>query len=142
MSSGKDDSSEDEGSKKWNGDSSALEDFDKKVARWCRKKYGTEVGNFLWENDVPDIAEMDRAALKTYCEKVWDGINDVNPTAGKTWLPRDSGFWTSEFQIKWVKKQYDRIYQRCSCARSRDFGYEKCEGVEEAPDKALWRMWR
>ena len=33
MSSGKDDSSEDEGSKKWNGDSSALEDFDEKVAR-------------------------------------------------------------------------------------------------------------
>ena len=110
MSSGKDDSSEDEGNKKWNGDSAGLEDFDKKVARWCRRKYGTEVGNFLWENDVPDIAEMDRAALKTYCEKVWDGINDVNTTAGKTWLPRDSGFWTSEFQIKWVKKQYDRIY--------------------------------
>ena len=58
MSSGKDDSSEDEGNKKWNGDSAGLEDFDKKVARWCRRKYGTEVGNFLWENDVPDITEM------------------------------------------------------------------------------------
>ena len=112
MSSGKDGSSSEDDDKKtkWGGSVDGLEDFDKKVGRWCRKKYGTEVGNFLWENDVPAFVDMDRPDFKKHCEMVWEAINDVNPTAGKTWLPRDSGFWATEWHVKWIKKQYDKIF--------------------------------
>jgi hypothetical protein len=64
---------------------------------------------------VPDIAEMGRQALKTHCEMVWESTNDVNPAAAKTCKERDSGFWTAGFQIKWIKKQCDRIHDHASC---------------------------
>ena len=43
-------------------------------------------------------------------EKVWDGINDVSYTQGKSLRPNNSGFWVRDWHTKWVKKQYDRIY--------------------------------
>ena len=85
MSSGKD-SSEDETSvkRKWDGSSDGLEEFEKKVGRWCRRKYGTEVGNFLWENDVPDFVNMDAAGFKVYCEIIWESINDRSSVTAKS----------------------------------------------------------
>ena len=115
MSSGKD-SSEDETSvkRKWDGSSDGLEEFEKKVGRWCRRKYGTEVGNFLWENDVPDFVNMSAAEFKEYCETIWESINDRSSATGKSLRERDSGFKTEAWHVKWIRKQYDRIY---------DYGY-------------------
>ena len=111
MSSGKD-SSEDETSvkRKWDGSPEGLEEFDKKVGRWCRKKFGTEVGNFLWENDVPDFVNMSTAEFKEYCETIWESINDRSSAMGKSLRDRDSGFKTEAWHVKWIRKQYDRIY--------------------------------
>ena len=55
MSSGKDVSSDDErGSKRtWDGNSKGLEEFDKRVGRWCRKRHGTEIaGQIATEGGV------------------------------------------------------------------------------------------
>ena len=44
------DSSDDEKtSKKWNGTVDEMSDWEKQIARWCRKKWGTSVGNLIWE---------------------------------------------------------------------------------------------
>ena len=78
MSSDNDNSSEDDKgkTKRWDGTSSKLEDFDKRFARWCRRRYGTEIGNLLWSNDIPDFVAMNNTHFRAYYEKVSDGIND------------------------------------------------------------------
>ena len=112
MGSSDNESSEDEKSKskRWDGTTKELEAFDKKVGRWCRRKYGTEVGDLLWSNEIPDFAALSNPEFREYCEKVWDGINDVSHTQGKALRPNNSGFWVRDWHTKWVKKQYDRIY--------------------------------
>ena len=102
MSTDNDESSEDDKgkTKRWNGTSRKLEDFDKRIARWCRRKYGTEIGNLLWDNEIPDFATMNNTDFRTYCEKVWDGINDVSSTMGKTLRPNNSGFWVRDWHTK------------------------------------------
>ena len=55
--SGKD--SDDEKEKdKWDGNPLELEEFDKKMARWCRKKFGTSLGNDFWADDLPDLTTI------------------------------------------------------------------------------------
>ena len=50
--------------KKWNGSAKDLDDFDKKIARWCRKQYGTTLGNQLWEKSMPDLEDLHGADCK------------------------------------------------------------------------------
>ena len=94
MGSSDNESSEDEKkkNKRWDGATNQLEAFDKKVGRWCRRKYGTEVGDLLWSNEIPDFAALFNPDFREYCEKVWDGINDVSYTQGKALRPNTSGF--------------------------------------------------
>ena len=103
-------SEDDKKTKRWSGTSSLLEDFDKRIARWCRKKYGTEIGNLLWSNEIPDFASLDNTEFRAYCEKVWDGINDVSSVSGKALRANNSGFWVRDWHTKWVRKQYDKIH--------------------------------
>ena len=50
------DSSDDEKtSKKWNGTVGEMADWEKQIGRWCRKKWGTSIGNLIWENGLPDL---------------------------------------------------------------------------------------
>ena len=109
--SGKD--SDDEKDNKWDGNPLELEEFDKKMARWCRKKFGTGLGNDFWANDLPDLSSIQFGVMwDDYCERVWDAINDVDATKAKLLYPVVSGFWTKAWHHTWIKKQYDRIYDR------------------------------
>ena len=45
-----------------------LDDFDKKIARWCRKQYGTIIGDHLWENSMPDLDGMHGSTWNEHCE--------------------------------------------------------------------------
>ena len=109
--SGKD--SDDERDKdKWDGNPLGLEDFDKKMGRWCRKQYGTRLGNDFWANDLPDITILVGLLWDVYCETVWDAINDVDSSKAKLLYPVASGFWSKAWHFSWVRKQYDRIYDR------------------------------
>jgi hypothetical protein len=109
--SGKD--SDDEQNKdKWDGDPLGLEDFDKKMGRWCRKQYGTQLGNDFWANDMQDISLLTGSTWDDYCEMVWDAINDVDATKAKFLYPVASGFWGKAWHKAWTRKQYDRIYDK------------------------------
>jgi hypothetical protein len=110
--SGKESDDEKE-SDKWDGNPLGLEEFDKKMARWCRKKYGTSLGNDFWANDLPDLKSLAFGSpWDDYCEKVWDAINDVDSAKAKILYDVASGFWSKSWHHSWVKKQYDRIYDR------------------------------
>jgi hypothetical protein len=110
--SGKDSDDEKENGK-WDGNPLELEEFDKKMARWCRKKFGTSLGNDFWADDLPDLATIPYGALwDDYCEKVWDAINDTDAAKAKLLYPVASGFWAKGWHHTWIKKQYDKIFDR------------------------------
>ena len=58
---------------RWDGNALKLDDFDKRIARWCRKQYGTILGNQLWENSLPDVQGLHGSYWNEYCESVWVG---------------------------------------------------------------------
>ena len=93
----------------WDGNPVELDDFDKKMGRWCRKQYSTRLGNDFWANDLPDISVLVGSLWDVYCEMVWDAINDVDSSKAKLLYPVASGFWGKAWHFAWVRKQYDRI---------------------------------
>ena len=94
MAVGSKDSEEDneKSVKKWNGSTIELDDFDKKIARWCRKQYGTIIGDYLWENSMPDLDGMRGSTWNEHCEVVWDAINDKDSHLAKGLWDVSSGF--------------------------------------------------
>ena len=89
--------------------------FEKKIARWCRKKFGTDIGDMFWRDELPvlSLAEpeaIDAAEFEEHCEVVWDSINDSNPSKAKYLYEAASGFWSRRWQMRWRKQQHDRIY--------------------------------
>ena len=109
---GKNDDKEEE-KKKWDGSAEGLEDFNKKIGRWSRSKYGTVFGNHFWLDTLPNIEELtDGTDWYQYCEDVWEVINDDNPTKAKQLYSMTSGFWEKRWHEKWVRAQYDRIYDK------------------------------
>ena len=98
--------------KKWNGSTKDLDDFDKKIARWCRKQYGTTLGNQLWEKSMPDLEDLHGDDWNSYCESVWECINEKDSHMAKGLWEVSSGFWNKQWHEKWRVKQYDRLYDR------------------------------
>lgn len=98
---------------KWDGSADGLDDFNKKIGRWSRKKYGTVFGNHFWNDTLPDIDQiLSGSEWNQYCEDVWEVINEENPTKAKGLYPLTSGFWGTRWQEKWKRAQYDRIFDK------------------------------
>ena len=132
-SSGKD--SDDDSKTKFDGSTGKLSSFDKRMGRWCRQRYGTELGNKFWYNDMPDLGELHGEAFKTYCELVWDAIDDVNSAQAKSLYPIDSGFWEKKWHKRWIRKQFDRIYDKVESLCEGAAGLEvQTLGMERAPE--------
>ena len=110
-----DDSSDDDKSKKlWSGEPESMDTWEKQTARWCRKKWGTIVGNMIWEDCLPDLD--DQAGFTGYCQDAWDSINDRNSTHAKELWSMTSGFWSKKWQKKWRVKQYDKLFDKTECS--------------------------
>ena len=78
----------------WDGSNDGLEDFNKRLGRWCRKKLGTTFGNHFWHDTLPNLAEIiDGPDWNLYAEEVWDSINDYDPAKAKVLYHMSSGFW-------------------------------------------------
>jgi hypothetical protein len=60
----------DDDKEKWDGDPTKLDDFDKRMGRWCRKQFGTRLGNDLWGNQLPDFDLLVDDVWDDYCEVV------------------------------------------------------------------------
>ena len=97
---------------KWNGDSTKLEDFDKKIARWCRRKWGTTIGNMIWENELPKLEDLHGEAWDDHASEIWNCIEDSDTTRAKMLWHIDSGFWNKSWHKKWRKQQYDRLFDK------------------------------
>ena len=107
------DSSDDEKtSKKWNGTVGEMSDWEKQIARWCRKKWGTSVGNLIWEDGLPNLDMLTEDEFYSHLNDVWDSINDSNATQAKELWPVTSGFWSKKWHVKWRRKQYDKLFDR------------------------------
>jgi hypothetical protein len=62
MSKSKGDDDDDKEKNMWDGSAEGLEDFNKKIARWSRKKLGTTFGNHFWQDTLPDMDAMTSGA--------------------------------------------------------------------------------
>ena len=95
------DSSDDEKtSKKWSGTVGDMTDWEKSIARWCRKKWGTTIGNLIWEDDLPVLDDLTKYEYDSHLNDIWDCINDSNSTQAKELWPVTSGFWLKKWQEK------------------------------------------
>jgi hypothetical protein len=97
----------------WDGSPDGLEEFNKKIGRWSRKKLGTTFGNHFWNDTLPNIEDMtDGQDWYDYAEEVWDCINENDPAKAKVLYGMASGFWNKSWHEKWRRTQYDRIYDK------------------------------
>ena len=120
----------------WDGSAEGLEDFNKKIARWSRKKLGTTFGNHFWQDTLPDMDAMTSGAdWNDYCEDVWECINETDPAKAKVLYDLTSGFWSQGWHVKWRRGQYDRIYDKVE-ASVKDMAALEVEalGMENAKD--------
>ena len=106
------DDSDDESSWKWDGSADKLDEFNKRMARWCRSRWGTQYGNHFWNNTLPNVEEYKEGEWNDYCSEVWDVINDMNPAKAKGLWDIQSGFYEKSWHHKWRKAQYDRLYDK------------------------------
>jgi hypothetical protein len=68
-----------------------------------RKKYD-EIGEMIWNGEIPDIEYFSDEDLLVYCQMVLEAIKLNNVTLAKS-LKKDNEFWTREWQITWLKRQ-------------------------------------
>ena len=57
-------------------------EFEKSIARYFRTKFGSEIGNQLWRNELPIIdgdEAIDRAEFKEHCQEVLEAIANHSP---------------------------------------------------------------
>jgi hypothetical protein len=99
-------------SSKWDGSPDGLEEFNKKIGRWSRKKLGTTFGNHFWNDTLPNLEDMTGAVWNEYAEEVWECINESDPAKAKFLYAVTSGFWNKSWHEKWRRTQYDRIYDK------------------------------
>ena len=97
---------------KWDGVATKLEDFDKKIARWCRRKWGTTIGNMIWEDNLPELETLHGEAWDDHASEVWSSIEETDTTRAKMLWHIESGFWNKTWHVKWRKQQYDRLYDK------------------------------
>ena len=80
----------------WTFDGENEEDwdvFDRRMLRYCRKKYGCEIGDKIWLGELPKISLMTGSVYDSYCDSVWNAIDFKDSV--KAWHLYDvaSGFY-------------------------------------------------
>lgn len=129
------DNAEEDKGWKWDGCSERLDDFSKTIARWCRNRWGTTIGNHFWNNTLPDVEtykEGDEWA--EHCSEIWDAINDMNPAKAKVLWDVSSGFYNQSWHKKWRREQYDRLFDKVEATVTGMAALEVEElGMKNAP---------
>ncbi len=71
-------------------------EFEKSIARYFRMKFGSEIGNQLWRNELLIIEGDDaigRAEFREHCQAVLEAIANHSPQKYAIFKPQNSGFW-------------------------------------------------
>ena len=87
-------------------------EFEKSIARYFRLKYGSEIGEMLWRNEMPVIEgddALDRHEFKEHCQIVLEAISISSPQRYATLKPQNSGFWEVDWHLKWRKREWRRM---------------------------------
>jgi hypothetical protein len=75
-------------------------EFEKSIARYCRLKYGSEIGDMLWRNEMPVIEgddAIDRDEFKEHCQIVLEAISVSQSQRYIALKPQNSGFWEVDY---------------------------------------------
>ena len=105
--------SDDDKSWKWDGSASKLDDFNKMIARYCRKILGGKYGMLFWQNALPDLDTiLGPGDWTAYAEEIYEVIADVYPSKARALYPVDSGFWQRAWHVKWRHTEYQRIFDK------------------------------
>ena len=79
-------------------------EFEKSIARYFRMKFGSEIGNMIWRNEMPVIegdGEIDDDEFEEHCKEVLEAITNDSPQKYAILNPAKSGFWEAEWHTKW-----------------------------------------
>ena len=133
---GKDTEDENDGKKEriiWDGNNEGLDDFDKRIGRWCRKMYGTTIGNHIWENSLPEVEGLHGRFWNDHAEMVWDAINEQDSHLAKGLWDVSSGFWQKTWHVRWRRKQYDKLFDKVEASVKDSAALEVANlGMEKA----------
>ncbi len=95
------------------GGKTPFREIDKFMFRYMRMRYGQIIGEGLWKSDLPTIegpGRINNPLFKAHCYEVLDSVAIYNPSQVKILSPDGTPFWTREWQTKWRKEQYARLY--------------------------------
>jgi hypothetical protein len=87
-------------------------EFEKSIARYFRMKFGSEIGDQLWRNDLPILEGDDaigRAEFREHCQEVLEAIANHSPQKYAILKPQNSGFWEVAWHTKWRQKEWTRM---------------------------------
>jgi hypothetical protein len=95
-------------------------EFEKSIARYFRMKFGSEIGNKIWRNELP-VIEGDGAIegdeLNEHFDEVLEAISNFSPQKYAMLKPARSGFWEVEWHTKWRQGEWTRmidvVFMRC-----------------------------
>ena len=104
--------------KKFSGKASkglTFEEFDLKVLSWGRIQYGNLYAKLLWENNLPDIYNLDLSddlenyVFEEHCEFVYDVLGHESTKHADT-VYHTAKFWTVKWQVEMRSRQYEKLF--------------------------------
>ena len=104
--------------KKFSGKASkelTFEEFDLKVLSWGRIQYGNMYAKLLWENNLPDIYNLDLSddlenyVFEEHCEFVYDVLGHESTKHADT-VYHTAKFWTVKWQVETRQRQYEKLF--------------------------------
>ena len=106
---------------KYSGKEEDWEMFDRRITRYCEKKYDL-LGKKFWNGTLPSIVGLDPFDYYEYCCDVWRTIEMKDATQAKTLWNNTSGFFERAWQLNWIERQYRLLVIYIE---------EHCEGAAE-----------
>ena len=92
--------------------------FDRQALRWCRRKYGDELGPRLW-NDA--FRHLDESSVTAIAQDVYDNMLRVDGYKEASNYYDWDWFWTVDYQRaereRMIAKLYDFIEEHCDGKR-------------------------
>ena len=91
----------------------SLVQFDKHMERYMRMKYGRNIGEGLWMDNLPILEGAGRLTnpeFKLHCADILDAVALTNASRVKLLQPEDGPFWKRDYQKKWRQDAWERMY--------------------------------
>ena len=126
---------------KYSGKEEEWETFDRRITRYCEKKYDL-LGKRFWNGTLPSIVGLDPYDYYEYCCDVWRTIEMKDATQAKTLWLNTSGFFERAWQLNWVDRQYRLlvIYIEEHCEGAAEIEMINFDGDKSQIRKHLYKL--